>query len=244
MIAVVDGRVTAGGLAVIGALLEGLAGGLTIVARGVIDYFPFRSAIGLTALIMVTIPVGYFLVVGSAATRTDDGAPIMESILPVVYTVLALIGVAMLWNHYQSFTDIAMLAAIAIPVLVFAYILYAYFANRMDTARRTTAVDRTRRDVRRDFEGWAQLVAGIGAIGIAVAFGIFSGLLSGMSGLGDALTPYAGEIVYLGVTALGYLSLGGDIRGWTSEFLQTLPPEVWVGIVLMAGGVAIFVGNR
>lgn len=232
---VVETRIIGAAAAGIGFLAEALVGGLSWLGSIVIQPIPFTGPTATVALLVGTIVALYFGTFIADATGRESTLGELMAGLQVIMA-LALLGV--LFMFYEP-AEVAGLAAFAVPLVALAWILWVYFGYRQNVSR-SVAADRTRRQTRRTFENWGEFIAGLGLVIIAALLGVFSGLLSAGSGMGDVIAPYLGELAYLFTIISGYVAMGGDFAGWDFGILADLSPGAWLIVVGLVGLLAVF----
>lgn len=230
------GRVTAAFAALAAGFVEWLAGGVSWVFGFTIVNIPFGE-IGMLFALLALIAVAQ--VTSTAAADADRGSPINQ-LNAAVWVAATFVGLAFVYNFADGIEHTAWLVAYAFIAGFILLIVFHYFQHRARVARRETAMRRTSRSVRRSFEGWGETLAAAVAVVAAVAIGLFSGIIEGLGPVGDALSPFLGELAYLWVGLVGYLALGGELMGETVGWAQGMSPAWWFGLVLFVGGLVVF----
>ena len=221
---------TGGGL----FLVEALVGGMTALGAASINIVPFGDTSG---VVFVGLSAVALLVFGQFVAEATGRESTFGEITALIQAIAAVLLLGVFFHVFGASGTVGMLIWL-VPTLAVVYIMWVYFGKRRQYTR-STALDRTQRDIGRTFEGWGKFTFGMVSIFVAAALGIISGVLSAGSGLGDVLMPYMGELAFLGAGASGYLAMGGELFGLRSPFLAQLTPGQWFVFVLLIGGLVV-----
>lgn len=227
----VEQRVVAAATGGAALLIEGLTGLITWWMNTILPRVPLWDMLGIWLVILVGAPLVVVFAMGSGATRSGADTPVLDTVMPMAYTALALILLFWIWQTAGSVTQVAMWAGGLFVVALIGYTLFEYFGHRQ-TVGRPAATRRTRRGVQRTFSDWGEFVFGFVAIGLAAVLALFSGALDAFGGVGDAIAPFMGEIAYITTTLTAYLAMGGELAGWGSGSLS----DIGAGMFLIIAG--------
>lgn len=198
----------------------------------------FTEILPFVVMVPVAVVLAIIALFGDAAARRDDveSGGIAGSVASSIQALGAVLFVGAIWLYVDDPLAFAAENWWLVPLGAVFLFTYYYAQNRRDVASSSTAVRRTRRDVKRNVSDWSSLLLGIGVLILTGAFAI-------LQGFGDALAPFAEEVAYGLTVFIGYVQLGGEAGGW-GAWIPNLSALQWVGVTLLLAGFGLFVQSQ
>lgn len=206
--------------------------------EGAVSWLTTGVGIVVTAIVVLVLAL---VVMFGERGDDDDGALSELSLYIRTGAALLFAGALLVYFGVGGLVDLAWEFWWVPLLVVFGWFVYTYLDHRRSVASASTAIDRTQRSTRRTISGYSRLLVGVLVLGISFVAAVVSGALEALSGLGDVLVMFAGELAYLATVGIGYVQLGGSIPG--AGLVPGLTPTQWAAGTLLLGAIAIMVGE-
>lgn len=211
---------------------------------GTLTTLPYLGTITVgLGLLILTAALALAVVASTVAeenTSEDSDGPRFPALLRFATGIRAFgagLGLIALWFGRHWILENRWTVLVVGAVLFVSWVVYVYLRNRQRTARRSTAIDRTQRNVGDSVENWTQFLTGAAIVVASIALSIVSGVFSSVGQLDQFLTPILNELSFVGLTLLGYVQLGGEF--WGSAWVPELNALQWLGVALLIGAFAV-----
>lgn len=209
--------------------------------------YDILSGVGLGLSVLLGLAIvgvlAYIVILGSRDPDSDPGALGEAALLIRTGAAVVFVGAIALWLGADGAFRILSTYWWFLPLIAFGWFVYVYLSHRQQVASASTALDRVTRTTRREISEKSKLVTGTAVVGVTFVAAVVSGLLEGLSGLGDVLLMFAGEGAYLFTVLLGYVQLGGDVPAWVDVLTPQLTGMQWAALTLLLGAVTIMVSE-
>lgn len=202
------------------------------------------GSIGVTgtaaAIVGIGLPIVVFVFLADQYA-SDDNDSELAKYSAFIKAAVAVVGVGILLMNISIEGAIENASEFwwMIPLAIGGWVLFIYLRYARTSRSASSALGKTRRSVRRNLSSRVEAATGVFVVGLAVAAAVVSGMFAGLSGVGDILLMFSGELAYLATTAIAYVQLGGSLPfDWV---IPTLSARQFVTIALVGGALGIMV---